>query len=124
MTFYELPVDIVTQILNFGLPAPIDVQIMGNKLEPNQEFAETLLNQMRAIPGAVDLRIQQPANYPKFHIDVDRTKSEELGFTESDVATDLLTSLSGSFQDRAFVLAGPGDGRELLGDFADAATRH
>jgi multidrug efflux pump subunit AcrB len=98
VTFYELPVDIVTQILNFGLPAPIDVQVMGNKLAQNQEYAEGLLNQMKSIPGAVDLRIQQPFNYPKFHIDVDRTKSEELGFTESDVATDLLTSLSGSFQ--------------------------
>jgi multidrug efflux pump subunit AcrB len=98
VAFYNLPVDIVTQILNFGLPAPIDIQVLGKKLEPNRAFAEKLLNDLKFIPGAVDLRIQQPFNYPKFHIDVDRTKAEEVGFTQKDVATDLLISLSGSFQ--------------------------
>ena len=98
VAFYDLPVDIVTQILNFGLPAPIDVQVLGKKLEPNRAFAEKLMNELKFIPGAVDLRIQQPFNYPKFHIDVDRTKAEEVGYTPKDVATDLLISLSGSFQ--------------------------
>jgi multidrug efflux pump subunit AcrB len=96
--FYAIPVDIVSQILNFGLPAPIDIQIVGHKLALNHAFAEKLLNQLKFVPGAVDLRIQQAFNYPKIHIDVDRTKASEIGFTQSDVATNLLVSLSGSFQ--------------------------
>jgi multidrug efflux pump subunit AcrB len=98
VTFYNLPVDIVTQILNFGLPAPIDVQIVGRNLEANRAFAGTLLNKLKFIPGAVDLRIQQPFNYPKFHYDADRTKTNQVGFTQKDVANNLLISLSGSSQ--------------------------
>ena len=96
--FYTVPVDIVTQILNFGLPTPIDIQVVGRKLELNHEFAEKLMDQLKFVPGTVDLRIQQPFNYPKIHIEVDRTKANEIGFTQSDVATNLLVSLSGSFQ--------------------------
>jgi multidrug efflux pump subunit AcrB len=96
--FYDLPVDIVTQILNFGLPAPIDVQIVGRNLAANRTFAENLINKLKFVPGAVDLRIQQPFNYPKFHIDVDRTKTSQVGFTQKDVANNLLISLSGSSQ--------------------------
>ncbi|MGH9691676.1 MAG: efflux RND transporter permease subunit [Candidatus Acidiferrales bacterium] len=96
--FYSLPVDIVSQILNFGLPAPIDVQVVGRKLALNHEFAEKLLNQLKFVPGTVDLRIQQPFNYPKLHIEVDRTKADQVGLTEHDVATNLLVSLSGSFE--------------------------
>ena len=98
VTFYELNVDIVSQILNFGLPAPIDIQVVGRKLIPNRNFADQLMNQLKFVPGAVDLRIQQPFNYPKLHIDVDRTKASQIGFTQRDVATNLLVSLSGSFQ--------------------------
>ena len=98
ITFYELNVDIVSQILNFGLPAPIDIQVVGRKLIPNRNFADQLMNQLKFVPGAVDLRIQQPFNYPKLHIDVDRTKASQVGFTQRDVATNLLVSLSGSFQ--------------------------
>jgi multidrug efflux pump subunit AcrB len=98
VTFYQLSVDIVSQILNFGLPAPIDVQVVGRKLEANRNFAEKLMNQLKFVPGTVDLRIQQPFNYPKLHIDVDRTKASQVGFTQHDVATNLLVSLSGSFQ--------------------------
>ena len=90
--------DIVSQILNFGLPAPIDIQMVGRKLEANRTFAEKLMNQLKFVPGAVDLRIQQPFNYPKLHIDVDRTKASQVGFTQQDVATNLLVTLSGSFQ--------------------------
>ena len=96
--FYELPVDIVTQILNFGLPAPIDIKIVGRNLAGNRYFAENLMNRLKFVPGMVDLRIQQPFNYPKLHIDVDRTKAGEVGFTQRDVAQNLLISLSGSFQ--------------------------
>jgi CzcA family heavy metal efflux pump len=96
--FYELPVDIVTQILNFGLPAPLDVQVVGRNLEGNRYFAEDLMNQLKFVPGTVDFRIQQPFNYPKLHLDVDRTKANQIGFTQRDVAQNLLIALSGSFQ--------------------------
>src|SRR5208282_3672816 len=98
ITFYEVPVDIVTQILNFGLPAPINVKIVGRNLVANRDFAENLMNRLKFVPGMVDLRIQQPFNYPKLHIDVDRTKADQVGFTQRDVAQNLLISLSGSFQ--------------------------
>jgi multidrug efflux pump subunit AcrB len=98
VTFHDLPVDIVTQILNFGLPAPLDIQIVGRNLTANRAFAESLINKLKFVPGAVDLRIQQPFNYPKFHIEVDRTKTSQVGFTQKDVANNLLISLSGSSQ--------------------------
>jgi multidrug efflux pump subunit AcrB len=98
VTFAFLPADIVSQILNFGLPAPIDVQVVGYNLEKNREYASDLLERLRYIPGIVDLRIQQPFDEPKLHIDVDRTKAGQVGFTQRDVANNLLISLSGSFQ--------------------------
>jgi multidrug efflux pump subunit AcrB len=98
VSFYFLPADIVTQILNFGLPAPIDIQIVGRNLIANREFASNLMDKLKFIPGTSDLRIQQPFNQPKLHIDVDRTKAQEIGFTQRDVAQNLLISLSGSFQ--------------------------
>jgi multidrug efflux pump subunit AcrB len=97
-SFYFVPADIVSQILNFGLPAPIDIQIVGYDLEGNREVANKLLAQVRQVRGTVDLHIQQPFDEPYLHIDVDRTKAELVGFTQRDVATDLLISLSGSFQ--------------------------
>jgi len=96
--FYFPPADIVSQILNFGLPAPIDIQIMGRDVEGNHEFADNLLKQLGGINGIADLRIQQPFNQPKLHINVDRTKTMQAGFTQKDVAGNLLVSLSGSFQ--------------------------
>ncbi len=98
VTFYELPVDIITQILNFGLPAPIDVQIVGNDLEGNRAFADRLLDRIKTVPGTADLRIQQPSDNPKLMIDVDRTKALQLGLQQRDVASSLLTATSGSFQ--------------------------
>jgi multidrug efflux pump subunit AcrB len=98
VVFYELPVDIVTQILNFGLPAPLDIQIVGRNLAANRTFADSLINKLKFVPGAVDLRIQQPFNYPKFHVEVDRTKTSQVGLTQKDVANNLLISLSGSSQ--------------------------
>ncbi|HLX45703.1 MAG TPA: efflux RND transporter permease subunit [Bryobacteraceae bacterium] len=96
--FYFTPADIVTQILNFGLPAPIDVQIASPNLEASREFAVNLLAQLKTIPGTADLRVHQPFDQPKIHINVDRTKAGESGFTQLDVATSTLISLSGSFQ--------------------------
>ena len=98
VTFSFLPADIVSQILNFGLPSPIDIQIVGANLEANRQFADRLLQQIRYVPGTVDLRIQQPFDQPKLHVNVDRTKAGQIGFTERDVASNLLISLSGSFQ--------------------------
>jgi multidrug efflux pump subunit AcrB len=96
--FYFLPADIVSQILNFGLPAPIDVQIVGNDVEQSRAFADRVLPQLQRIPGAVDLHVHQVFDGPKLHVNVDRTKAAESGFTQNDVARSLLTSLSGSFQ--------------------------
>ena len=97
-TFAFLPADMIGQILNFGLPAPIDVQIVGNNAQGNREFANNLLQKLRSVTGAVDLRIQQSADYPQFNVDVDRTKAQLVGLTEQSVATNMLVSLSGSFQ--------------------------
>jgi multidrug efflux pump subunit AcrB len=98
VTFAFLPADMVSQILNFGLPAPIDVQVVGNDLEGNRQYASALLEKMRNVSGTADLRIQQPFDEPYLRLRVERTKAEELGFTARDIAQNLLVSLSGSFQ--------------------------
>ena len=98
VSFYELPVDIVSQILDFGLPAPVDIQVVGRNQVANHQFADELMNKLKFVPGIVDLRIQQPLNYPRLHIDVDRTKASQVGLTQRDVASNLLLSLSGSGQ--------------------------
>ena len=97
-TFYFLPADIVTQILNFGLPAPIDIQIEGANVQANREIADKILSEIRQVPGIADARIQQNFDYPKFDVAVDRTKAAGGGYTARDVANSLLVSLSGSFQ--------------------------
>ncbi|HWS62048.1 MAG TPA: efflux RND transporter permease subunit [Steroidobacteraceae bacterium] len=97
-TFSFLPADMIGQILNFGLPSPIDVQVTGFNVEGNRNLANNLLQKLRSIPGAVDLHIHQAADYPQFNVDVDRSKAELLGLTEQAVATNMLVSLSGSFQ--------------------------
>jgi multidrug efflux pump subunit AcrB len=98
VTFSFLPADMVAQILNFGLPAPIDVQVVGNDLQGDRAYADALLAKMRYVSGATDLRIQQPFDQPYLRLRVERTKAEQLGFTAHDVAQNLLVSLSGSFQ--------------------------
>ena len=97
-TFYFLPADMVTQVLNFGLPAPIDIQIDGNDIEGNRQVAEKMLAELQRVPGLTDLRIQQPFDYPTYDINVDRTKATQGALTERNVATSVLNSLSGSFQ--------------------------
>src|ERR1700719_1461133 len=97
-TFSFLPADMVSQILNFGLPAPIDVQVVGNDLEGNRRYADALLSKLKYVTGTADLRIQQPFDEPYLRYRVERTKAEELGFTAHDIAQNLLVSLSGSFQ--------------------------
>ena len=109
-TFYFLPADIVTQILNFGLPAPIDIQLDGRDIEGNRKLADRLLTQLRQVPGIADLRIQQNFDHPKLHISVDRTKAAQAGFTQRDIATSLLVSLSGSFQTTPTFFLNPQNG--------------
>ena len=96
--FYFLPADIVTQILNFGLPAPIDLQIEGSNVQSSHEVAEKMLVQLHQVPGLTDLHIQQPLDYPTLDVNVDRTKASQAGYTERDIASSVLNSLSGSFQ--------------------------
>jgi multidrug efflux pump subunit AcrB len=97
-TFAFLPADIVNQILNFGSPAPIDLEIRGNNLDGNFAYATRLLSQIRRIPGVADARIQQSTKNPTFDIDVDRTRAQYVGLTERDVVNSLTVNLSGSGQ--------------------------
>ena len=98
VTFYVLPVDIVTQILNFGLSAPIDIQLVGPDLYGNHALAERMLDEVRYVPGAADARIQQPFDYPNMTVNVDRTRAQTIGLTQQNVAQSVLVALSGSFQ--------------------------
>jgi CzcA family heavy metal efflux pump len=97
-TFYFLPADMVTQVLNFGLPAPIDVQIEGADIADNREVAARMLQEITRVPGIADAHIQQAFDYPAFDVNVDRTKAAQGGYAERDVSNSILNSLSGSFQ--------------------------
>ena len=98
VTFGFLPADIISQILNFGAPAPINVQISGANVEANFAYANMLLRRMRHIPGVADARIQQSPANPTFNIDVDRTRAQYIGLTERDVTNSLVVNLAGSSQ--------------------------
>jgi multidrug efflux pump subunit AcrB len=98
MTFAFLPADIVSQILNFGAPAPIDLQVRGADLAANFAYANALLSRIRRIPGIADARIQQSPNSPTFNIEVDRTRAQYVGLTERDVTNSLTVNLAGSGQ--------------------------
>jgi CzcA family heavy metal efflux pump len=96
--FYFLPADIVTQILNFGIPAPVDIQITGSNLDGNRQVADQILDQLRHVPGIADARVQQAFDYPTLNVAVDRTKAAQGGLTERDVSNSVLNVLSGSGQ--------------------------
>ncbi|HJT70731.1 MAG TPA: efflux RND transporter permease subunit [Terriglobales bacterium] len=96
--FFFQPADIVSQILNFGLPAPVDIQLVGRDYEENYYTAQRIANRLRHIPGAVDVHVQQMMNLPTLHLDVDRVRAQQVGISEQDVAQNLLVSLSSSFQ--------------------------
>ena len=96
--FFFQPADIVTQILNFGSPAPIDVQITGNNQQGNYVVGEKLAREIRHIPGAADVHVQQAFDQPTLHMDIERTRVQNLGLQAKDVAQNLLVSLSSSFQ--------------------------
>jgi CzcA family heavy metal efflux pump len=96
--FFFQPADIVSQILNFGLPAPIDVQIIGADTASNYLLAQRIANNMRTVPGATDVHVQQMMSLPTLYMDIDRSKVTQVGLTARDVAQSVLVSLSGSFQ--------------------------
>jgi multidrug efflux pump subunit AcrB len=100
VTFSFLPADIVSQILNFGLPAPINIKVVGNDQQANYAYATDLLKRIRTVPGIADARIQQVFNYPQLNVDVDRTLADQVGLTQRDAANSLLVTLSGSGQVR------------------------
>jgi multidrug efflux pump subunit AcrB len=97
MIFFFQPADIVTQVLNFGLPAPIDIQVVGHDPK-NQEIAQEISKRVAVIPGAVDVHLAQVLDYPELFVNVDRTKAQQIGLSQRDVASDVLVSLSSSFQ--------------------------
>jgi multidrug efflux pump subunit AcrB len=97
-TFSFLPADIISQILNFGAPAPIDLQIRGRHIEDDFAYAQDLLRRVRHVPGLVDARIQQSLDGPAFNVDVDRTRAQYVGITERDVTNSMVVNLAGSSQ--------------------------
>ncbi|MBV9748193.1 MAG: efflux RND transporter permease subunit [Acetobacteraceae bacterium] len=97
-TFAFLPADIVTQILNFGLPAPIDLQVTGSDLQADRAYADKLLQKVSRVPGVVDARVQQEFNEPTLNVDVNRTYAGLVGLTEKTAATSMLDTLAGSIQ--------------------------
>jgi CzcA family heavy metal efflux pump len=97
-TFSFPPADIVSQILNFGAPAPIDVQIRGNNVDGNFAYAQALLKRIRAIPGVADARIQQSNQAPVFKVELDRTQAQLLGLSTRDITNSMVVNLAGSSQ--------------------------
>ena len=98
VTFSFLPADIISQILNFGAPAPIDLQIRGRDVAANFAYADSLLRRLRRVPGLADARIQQSLGAPGFNVDVDRTRAQYAGVTERDVTNSMVVNLAGSSQ--------------------------
>ncbi|HEX4182621.1 MAG TPA: efflux RND transporter permease subunit, partial [Caulobacteraceae bacterium] len=98
VTFAFLPADIISQILNFGAPAPLDLQVAGPNRDQNEAYANALLQKVKQVSGTADVRLQQSSHYPQFNINIDRTRAGQLGLTERDVTNSLTTSLAGSSQ--------------------------
>jgi multidrug efflux pump subunit AcrB len=110
VSFFFQPADIVSQVLNFGLPSPIDIQLVGRDQVANYHIANEIADQIRRIPGAVDVHVQQMFDLPSLQVSTDRTKVQEVGFTERDVASSLLVALSGSFQTAPSFYLNPANG--------------
>jgi multidrug efflux pump subunit AcrB len=94
--FYTIPADMTSQVLDFGMPAPIDIQIEGSDLDGNRVVADRLLAQLQHVPGLTDLHVHQPFGTPKLHVEIDRTRAAQAGYTMRDVASSMLNALSGS----------------------------
>lgn len=115
--FYFLPADIVSQTLNFGLPAPFDIQVRGRDQNTNRAIAARIADRIRSIPGMVDVRVQQPADNPKLKLEVDRERAALMGLSERDVANPVLLSLSGSAQVQPVFWLNPKIGVQYLVNF-------
>ena len=96
MAFFFQPANITSQILNFGLPAPIDLQVVGRNAEANYKIAQKLAARIARIPGAADVHVHQVADQPEIRLNVDRVKASQMGLTQRDVTSSMLISLSGS----------------------------
>ena len=114
VTFYFLPADIVSQTINFGLPAPFDIQIVGRDQTANRAIAGRLAEKLRSVPGIADVRVQQPADLPQLEFVVDRTKASGMGLTERDVANAMVLGLSGSGQVQPMYWLNPKNGVQYL----------
>ena len=114
ITFYFLPADIVSQTINFGLPAPFDIQIVGREQAQNRAVAARLADNLRRVAGVVDVRVQQPADLPRLKFAVDRTRASAMGLTEREVANAMLLSLSGSSQVQPMYWLNPKNGVQYL----------
>src|SRR5947207_1583134 len=110
--FFFQPADIVSQILNFGQPSPIDIQLSGQNYTQNYAIAQQIANRLRHVPGTVDVHVQQLMSNPTLHLDVDRVRAQQVGLTERDVAQNLLVSLSSSFQTSPTFWVNPKNGVE------------
>ncbi|HLO65853.1 MAG TPA: efflux RND transporter permease subunit [Holophaga sp.] len=108
--FYFQPADIVSQVLNFGVPAPIDIQILGNNLQASSDVATRLIAAVERIPGAVDVRLKQMLRSPGYRVEVDRTRAARLGLTQQAVSNGLLVALSGNGQLSPSFYLDPGNG--------------
>src|SRR6202165_3488762 len=114
VTFYFLPSDIVSQTISFGLPAPYDIQVVGRNQTADQQVANSIADKIRRVPGAVDVRVQQPNDLQRVMFSVDRTKAAQLGLTERDVASSVLLGLSGSSQVTPTYWLDPSSGVQYL----------
>jgi CzcA family heavy metal efflux pump len=110
--FFFQPADMVSQILNFGVPAPIDIQLIGPSERTNYELAQQISNRIQHVPGAVDVHVQQLRSYPTLFLNVDRTKAQSVGLSEQDVANSVLLTLSSSFQINPSFWVNPANGFE------------
>jgi CzcA family heavy metal efflux pump len=110
--FFFQPADMITQILNFGVPAPVDIQLIGPNERANYQIAEEITNRIQHIPGAVDVHVQQLRSFPAIFLDVDRTRAQSVGVSEQDVANGVLLSLSSSFQINPSFWVNPQNGYE------------
>ena len=113
-TFFFQSADIVSQILNFGLPAPIDVQVTGNDRTKNQDLASRIAGRIRAVRGVQDVHMHQVVNVPTLHVEVNQTRTAQLGLTQLDVANNVLVSLSGSGQVMPNYWVDPANGLSYL----------
>lgn len=110
--FFFQPADIISQILNFGVPAPVDIQLVGPNLRSNYEIAQQITNRVQHIPGAVDAHVQQLLSYPTLFLNVDRTRAQSVGLSQQDVANSVLLTLSSSFQINPSFWVNPANGIE------------